>query len=110
MELSSAAAAMPFGYVGRDGNRTALHLVRQAVGFLFWKVPAGRINRFNQINRFLLNPGYQLCYSLGRYEIMQLKEGFGTNTGPETFHRYILEGGELPFHLIAKRFEKMSME
>jgi hypothetical protein len=64
----------------------------------------------NQINRFLLNPGYQLCYSLGRHEIMQLKEGFGTNKGPEVFHRCILEGGELPFHLIAKRFEKMSME
>ncbi len=64
----------------------------------------------NQINRFLLNPGYQLCYSLGRYEIMQLKEGFGTNMSPETFHRCILDGGELPFHLIAKRFEKMSME
>lgn len=61
----------------------------------------------NQINRFLLNPGYQLCYSLGCYEILKLKESFGTITGPERFHRSILEGGELPFHLIAKRFEKM---
>lgn len=61
-----------------------------------------------QINRFQLNPGYQLCYSLGRYDIMKLKEKFAPELGPENFHAYLLEGGELPFHLIEKRFEALS--
>lgn len=64
----------------------------------------------NQINRFLLNPGYQLCYCLGCHEIRKLRESFGTIMEPERFHRSILEGGELPFHLIANRFEKMLKE
>ena len=58
-----------------------------------------------QIDRFRLNPGYQLCYTLGRYEIMRLRETFGGRMGLDRFHRQLLEGGELPFHLIEKRFE-----
>jgi hypothetical protein len=58
-----------------------------------------------QIDRFRLNPGYQLCYSLGRHEIMRLRELYGPKMGREAFHKELLEGGELPFHLIEKRFE-----
>ena len=58
-----------------------------------------------QINRFQLNPGYQLCYSLGRYEILKLKETWEGRMGNEQFHTFLLEGGELPFHLIEKRLE-----
>lgn len=58
-----------------------------------------------QIHRFQLNPGYQLCYSLGRYEIMRLKKVFEPLMGSERFHRFLLEGGELPFHWIEKRLE-----
>jgi hypothetical protein len=61
----------------------------------------------SQIDRFRLNPGYQLCYSLGRYEIMKLRETYGIRMGRDQFHRQLLEGGELPFHLIEKRFEAM---
>ena len=57
----------------------------------------------NQVSRFRLNPGYQLCYSLGRFEIMRLREMFGPRMGLNRFHRCILEGGELPFHMIEKR-------
>jgi len=60
-----------------------------------------------QIYCFQLNPGYQLCYSLGRYEIVKLKEAYGTRMGRERFHTHLLEGGELPFHLIGKRLEAL---
>jgi uncharacterized protein (DUF885 family) len=63
-----------------------------------------------QIDRFQLNPGYQLCYSLGRYEIIRLKETFGAQVGNETFHSFLLEGGELPFQWIEKRLQKMLEE
>jgi len=58
-----------------------------------------------QIDRFRLNPGYQLCYSLGRYEIERLRDIYGARMGRDAFHRLLLEGGELPFHLIEKRFD-----
>ncbi|MGO9531753.1 MAG: DUF885 family protein [Syntrophobacteraceae bacterium] len=56
-----------------------------------------------QVDRFRLNPGYQLCYSLGRFEILRLREACAGQIGHERFHRLLLEGGELPFHLIEKR-------
>ncbi|MGO9021497.1 MAG: DUF885 family protein [Syntrophobacteraceae bacterium] len=56
-----------------------------------------------QIDRFRLNPGYQLCYSLGRFEILRLREAYAGETGHDGFHRLLLEGGQLPFHLIEKR-------
>ncbi len=62
----------------------------------------------NQIDRFRLNPGYQLCYSLGRYEIMRLRETHGAQMGRDQFHRQLLEGGEIPFHLVEKRFGNRS--
>jgi len=58
-----------------------------------------------QIDRFRLNPGYQLCYSLGCYEFRQLKAGCGRQLTDTEFHQFVLEGGELPFHLIRERFE-----
>ncbi|MGD9022291.1 MAG: DUF885 family protein [Deltaproteobacteria bacterium] len=60
-----------------------------------------------QIDHFQLNPGYQLCYSLGRYEIMRLREAYGITLGSDQFHRRLLEGGELPFYLIQERFEHL---
>ncbi|MBW1894311.1 MAG: DUF885 family protein [Deltaproteobacteria bacterium] len=61
-----------------------------------------------QINRFRLNPGYQLCYCLGSYEIRELKKRHIHRLGVQKFHDVLLKGGELPFHLIEKRMEKTS--
>jgi uncharacterized protein (DUF885 family) len=58
-----------------------------------------------QVERFGLNPGYQVCYSSGRHEIMKLRETYAVGMGRDQFHKQLLEGGELPFHLIEKRFE-----
>jgi uncharacterized protein (DUF885 family) len=60
-----------------------------------------------QVERFRLNPGYQLCYSLGKYEIMELRQRFLPTFGWQRFHRLLLEGGEIPFHLAAWRFENL---
>ena len=58
-----------------------------------------------QIDRFRLNPGYQLCYSLGCRELKQLKASCSGHMKETKFHTFVLEGGELPFHLIKKRFD-----
>jgi uncharacterized protein (DUF885 family) len=60
---------------------------------------------FRQLDHYRLNPGYQLCYSLGSYEFRQLKENYGNLLRGKDFHSFVLEGGELPFHLIEKRFD-----
>ena len=60
----------------------------------------------HQVDRFRLNPGYQLCYSLGRFEILRLREAYAGQMGHDRFHRLLLEGGELPFHLIEKRLRR----
>ena len=61
-----------------------------------------------QINRFRLNPGYQLCYSLGCHELKNLKSACGSQMQEMKFHTFLLEGGELPFHLIKNRFDYYS--
>jgi uncharacterized protein (DUF885 family) len=60
---------------------------------------------WRQIQRFSLNPGYQLCYSLGDYEFRQLKDRFGHRMERNEFYNKLLSGGELPFHFLRKRFE-----
>jgi hypothetical protein len=61
-----------------------------------------------QVERFRLNPGYQLCYSLGKYEILDLRTRFAPKLGWQRFHRLLLEGGEIPFNLAAWRFENLT--
>jgi uncharacterized protein (DUF885 family) len=63
----------------------------------------------NQLNHFQVSPGYQLCYTLGRFEIMKLKGTYGIRIGRGQFHKRLFEGGELPFHLIEKRFKSLDL-
>jgi uncharacterized protein (DUF885 family) len=56
-----------------------------------------------QIDRFRLNPGYQLCYSLGCHEFRQLKASYGSKMNESDFHNFLTAGGELPFHRIRDR-------
>ncbi|MBW1697502.1 MAG: DUF885 family protein [Deltaproteobacteria bacterium] len=53
-----------------------------------------------QIDRFRLNPGYQLCYYLGSYEFRMLKKAYSNRMDSNSFYKIVLSGGELPFHLI----------
>ena len=59
-----------------------------------------------QLDRFRLNPGYQLCYGYGSHQFKQLKHKFGHLSESQDFYTFLLTGGELPFHLIEKRFDK----
>jgi hypothetical protein len=63
-----------------------------------------------QMERFAINPGYQVCYTLGRYEIEGLRATSGVHLDKDRFHRYLLEGGELPFHLLARRLAGSDLE
>ena len=57
----------------------------------------------SQVARFQLNPGYQLCYFLGRSEILRLREIYAKHHANDRFHAFMLEGGQLPFELIEQR-------
>ncbi|UCG12991.1 MAG: DUF885 family protein [Deltaproteobacteria bacterium] len=74
---------------------------------LLVSVGFGADEAMSQVERFRLNPGYQLCYSLGKYEILNLRQHFLPKLGWQRFHRLLLEGGELPFHLVAWRLENL---
>ena len=57
----------------------------------------------HQVRRFCLTPGYQLCYFLGTYEIFRLRNEFSGPLGLKGFHDALLNGGQIPFHLVKKR-------
>lgn len=62
-----------------------------------------------QIKRFRLNPGYQLCYSLGSHEILNLRKSCDTLLTNGSFHRLLLESGELPFSLIRLKLKHLTL-
>lgn len=88
--------------IGKLSENTAVDLL-QTCGF----APA---EAARQLDRFRLNPGYQLCYCYGSYEFKQLREKYGDSSKDKDFYHFLLEGGELPFHLIEKRFENRRHE
>jgi len=83
---------------GNISTADALKLLRVCS---FSAAEAGR-----QIDRFRLNPGYQVCYSLGHYEFNRLKSAYAPRLGNKRLHKHLLDGGELPFHLIDKRLDR----
>jgi len=87
-------------YTGKLDRSGAVGLLEQA-GF-----SRGEADR--QIDRFQLNPGYQLCYTLGSFELSRLVETYGPRLGRESCRRFLLTGGELPFHLIEKRLATLA--
>ncbi|MBU1061418.1 MAG: DUF885 domain-containing protein, partial [Candidatus Omnitrophica bacterium] len=46
---------------------------------------------------YVLSPGYQLCYTIGKFEIDRLKEKFVSKFGLKRFHDFLLQGGQIPF-------------
>ena len=59
----------------------------------------------SQVLQLALTPGYQLCYTLGLREILRLRQRFGPLLGLARFHEVLLNGGQLPFELAARRLE-----
>ena len=94
----SARCQIDVGFtVGKLTEDTALDLLTKC-GF----DPA---EACRQLDRFRLNPGYQLCYGYGSHQFKQLKKRFGHMFESKDFYEFLLAGGELPFHLIEKRFK-----
>lgn len=60
---------------------------------------AGRV----QLLHLALNPGYQLCYTIGLKEMLRLKARFAPSLGLARFHEIVLSGGQLPFDLVEER-------
>lgn len=71
-----------------DREQSARLLVRS--GF-------SRPEALTQVDRFQLNPGYQVCYTSGLLELQRLRRAWGPVLGAERFHELVLSLGELPF-------------
>jgi len=55
---------------------------------------------------YALTPGYQLCYTIGKYTIERLRENFAQRRGIKQFHDALLEGGQIPFPLVERRLKE----
>jgi len=80
---------------GRWGLEEARDCLRRAA------YPPAAVNL--QVLHLGLNPGYQLCYTLGLRELLRLRERYAPALGLARFHDAVLSGGQLPFSLIEKR-------
>jgi hypothetical protein len=67
--------------------------------------PAAKSRR--QVLQLALNPGYQLCYTLGLREILRLREEYQP-LGLARFHEVLLGAGQLPFSWVEKRLKAQS--
>ena len=61
----------------------------------------------SMLKHYLLTNGYQLCYTIGKFEIESLRKKFADHIGLKKFHNYLLSAGEIPFYLVKKRMEKL---
>lgn len=117
-----------FGYIKDPAQRMA-GLRRRAWRAVRAMLDSGvRINRFkisdaveklkglgysarivrSMVRHYILTPGYQLCYTIGKYEIERLRKRFAPRLGLKRFHDLLVSGGEIPFHLIEERLCRIS--
>jgi len=61
---------------------------------------------FSEARRYTQTPGYQLCYTLGKYELKRLRKKYAPKIGLKHFHNLILNSGQIPFHFLEKELEK----
>ncbi len=76
----------------------------QAVARLVERLHVDRANAEAEVRRYCATPGYQLCYAVGRRELLRLRDDFraahGANAPLRRFHDAILPYGGLPVTLI----------
>ncbi|MBN3039489.1 MAG: DUF885 domain-containing protein, partial [Candidatus Omnitrophica bacterium] len=60
----------------------------------------------SMVRHYLLTPGYQLCYTIGKFEIENLRKKFEKKLGLKKFHQLLLDGGQIPFDMVARRIEE----
>lgn len=63
-----------------------------------------------QVDRYRLAPGYQLCYTLGSYELQQLSRSFLSRLGWNRFHQAVLASGQIPFSLLRRRLSDLDAD
>ena len=78
---------------------------KEAEGLLIDLGYEPKIAKF-MFRHYALSPGYQLCYTIGKFEIDRLRQKFSSKLGLKKFHDLLLQGGEAPFGLIEKRLER----
>jgi uncharacterized protein (DUF885 family) len=86
------------------GLHTRGMTIDQAVDLMVHELHLDRTNAEAEVRRYCAAPGYQLCYAVGRRELLRLREDFraarGAASGLRAFHDAILPYGGLPVTLI----------
>lgn len=86
------------------GLHTRGMTVDEAVNILVDRVHFERANAEAEVSRYCANPGYQLCYAVGRRELRSLREAYRAAAGGSyslrAFHEAVLRYGGLPVSLI----------
>ncbi|NQT46964.1 MAG: DUF885 family protein [Candidatus Omnitrophica bacterium] len=59
------------------------------------------------ITHYSLTYGYQLCYTIGKFELEQLKKEFVSKLGLKKFHDTLLYDGQIPFDLCRERMKRL---
>jgi uncharacterized protein (DUF885 family) len=76
----------------------------QAVDLLVDRVAMDRGKARAEVSRYCAYPTYQLCYAVGRRELLALRDSWRAQVGPDvplkTFHDTVLAYGGLPVSLI----------
>jgi hypothetical protein len=75
----------------------------EAVDYMVEHLPIERRSAEAEVRRYCAWPTYQLCYAVGRRELLQLREDWQEATGPDfdprRFHDTLLSYGGLPVSL-----------
>ena len=58
------------------------------------------------LRHYLLTVGYQLCYTVGKFEFQRLRRKFARRLGLKRFHDFILREGQIPFTLLERRIKQ----
>ncbi|MFC1577304.1 DUF885 family protein [Candidatus Omnitrophota bacterium] len=59
------------------------------------------------LEHYPLTIGYQLCYTIGKFEIEELRRRFIGGAGLKRFNELLLKGGQIPFDLAGERLERI---
>lgn len=75
----------------------------EAVDYMVEHLPIERASAEAEVRRYCAYPTYQLCYAVGRRELLRLRDAYRERAGasfrPKTFHDELLTYGGLPVTL-----------
>jgi uncharacterized protein (DUF885 family) len=75
----------------------------EATKYLVEHLPIDRRNAEAEVRRYCAMPTYQLCYAVGRREVLSLREAYLSRRGPDAdlrrFHEELLSYGGMPVAL-----------